>query len=54
MTIEQRQELNLLREKLTERQNACNRAETALTKTETEESDERVEELLTEAHDALQ
>lgn len=50
MTKEQRIELNDLREQLTERQNACNRADAALTQAETEDKDERVEELLDEAH----
>jgi hypothetical protein len=53
MTIDQRQRLNELHERLTLRQNECNRAQSALLKAEAEESEEKVTELLDAADEAL-
>jgi hypothetical protein len=53
MRANQREKLNGLRDKLTERQNACNRTEKALTEAEAEKVLKRVDELLTEAENEL-
>lgn len=53
MKANQRQKLNELRDKLTSRQNSCNRVDAALTEAESEKGIGKVDELLKEAETEL-